>query len=201
MIPKVVSLPVRVGLRVTRTTLGLSVKLAGAVAGEVVHVVQSRFSPPAGQSAPASAEPSTSAPAGSDEPSSRTPAGPATPVPPAPDRAPVAPVEDVVSPDELPATPLTREEANAKTIDDSDELVAEFAEPGAEDGAGAELNFEEPWEGFDTETAEAVSARIAHADAAELAVLELYEQTHKQRKTVLDAAAQRLRELTPPNVG
>jgi hypothetical protein len=42
--------------------------------------------------------------------------------------------------EELPHTPLTREEADAKTVDDRDLIVAQFAEPGAEDGAGAQIS-------------------------------------------------------------
>jgi hypothetical protein len=108
-------------------------------------------------------------------------------------------VEDVIAPDEQPDTPLTREAADAKTIDDTDEVVAEFAESGAEDGAGAQIVFDEPWKGYDAANVEAVTHEIAGADAAELAVIELYEQTHKGRKTVLEAAARRLKELSPPN--
>ncbi len=187
MSPKLVSLPVRIGLRVTRTTLKLSVKLAGAAAGVVVHRVESQFSSP---------QPAASAPE-SDEPA---PAGSAEPSPaPAPEDRSVLVEEDVVAPDEQPQTPLTPHDAAVKTIDDEDEVVAEFAEPGAEDGAGAQLHLEEPWEGYDCETADAVNERIANADVAELAFLELYEQSHKQRKTVLHAAAQRLQELSPSN--
>ncbi len=202
MFPKVVSVPLRIGLRVTRVTLVLSAKLAVRVAGEVVHVTHaaSPASRPA-PSAPAAAS-RTSAPA---EPAPATdPAAatdPSSPPPAAPE-APAASSNGATADawlDSLPDTPITREAAEAKTIDDSDEVVAEFAETGAEDGAGAQIAFDEPWEGYDAANVEAVSARLASADAAELAVVELYEQTHKARKTVLDAAARRLKELSPPN--
>ena len=199
MSPKVVSVPLRIGLSATRTTLTLSAKLAVYVAGEVVHVAQSQFgsSPTQTSTRPAPA-PARSAPA---RPAAPTPSnGASASAAPAP-ASPPAPLNgEVVSPIEAyPDTPLTREEADAKTIDDTDEVVAEFAEAGAEDGAGAQIAFDEPWEGYDSANVEAVTAHLASADAAELAVVELYEQTHKGRKTVLDAAAKRLKELTPPN--
>ena len=197
MFPKVVSVPLRIGLSATRTTLTLSAKLAVYVAGEVVHVAQSQFGSSPTQTstrpAPAPARPAPARPA-APTPSNGASAAPAPASPPAPLNG------EVVSPIEAyPDTPLTREEADAKTIDDTDEVVAEFAEAGAEDGAGAQIAFDEPWEGYDSANVEAVTAHLASADAAELAVVELYEQTHKARKTVLDAAAKRLKELSPPN--
>ena len=107
--------------------------------------------------------------------------------------------EDVISPDDLPDTPLTEAEAAAKTVDDSDELVGEFAEAGAEDGAGAALNFEEPWEGYRHQTVDEITGRISELDAAGLAMLELFESAHKGRKTVLEAAERRLTQLSAPN--
>jgi hypothetical protein len=114
-------------------------------------------------------------------------AEPAPPPPPEPPRA----VESVS------ATPEALDEATdrAKTVDDQPELVAEFAEPGAEEGASASLEVDEPWEGYNDLTAEEAIARIGQADAAELAVVELYERSHKQRRTVLTAAERRQREL------
>ncbi len=78
------------------------------------------------------------------------------------------------------------------------ELVAEFAERGAEDGAGANATVDEPWQGYAQMSADAITARIGDADLAELAVVELYEQTHAKRQTVLEAAERRLRSLSGP---
>jgi hypothetical protein len=97
--------------------------------------------------------------------------------------------------DGTPPTPLDETAAAAKTIDDEPELVAEFAEPGAEEGASAELEVDEPWDGYDELTAEEVMARIDESDAAQLTVLELYERAHKNRRTVLTAAERRHRAL------
>ena len=242
MITKLVTLPVRVGLSATRTTLGITTKLAGRVAGEVITVVYSqviarqpheRATTPSGTrpgtataakpsrtGAGAAATPGSGAPAGGsraddgarrDATSSNGAANGAgaaasaasalasTPSPtPAPKAATTAPSTDAApsADEEAPSTPLTAEEAAAKTIDDSDEVVAEFAEPGAEDGAGAQLTLEEPWDGYDAANADEITARIADSDAAQLALIELYEQTHKGRKTVLEAAGRRLAQLT-----
>jgi hypothetical protein len=73
------------------------------------------------------------------------------------------------------------------------ELVAEFAEPGAEEGAGPELRIREPWDGYGQLDADAVIDRIAVAGGAELALVALYEQAHKQRQTVLEAVERRLK--------
>ncbi|HWD65300.1 MAG TPA: hypothetical protein VG405_09005 [Solirubrobacteraceae bacterium] len=118
----------------------------------------------------------------------------ASPTPP----PPPAPPTPITPPDEQPDTPLTREQEVVKTLDDEEELVAEFAEPGAEDGAGAQLDIQEPWEGYARMNAGTIVSRIDQAGAAELALVELYEQTHKKRQSVITAAAKRLRALSPP---
>ena len=97
-----------------------------------------------------------------------------------------------------PATPLVPGEEVAKSIDDEPELIEELAEPGAEDGAGAEVEVDEPWEGYGEMNAKSVIARIREAGAVEVALVELYERAHKRRKTVLDAAGRRHKEISGP---
>ena len=97
--------------------------------------------------------------------------------------------------DREPPGPIDAAAEKAKSIDDEPELVAEFAETGAEDGASAEVEIDEPWEGYDELTADEVVERIVEADAAAVAVIELYEQANKQRRTVLSGVERRLREL------
>jgi hypothetical protein len=104
----------------------------------------------------------------------------------------------VTPPGAQPPSPVTHEQEVVKTLEDEDEVVAEFAEPGAEDGAGAQLDIDEPWEGYAKMNAPTVISRIEQANRAELALLELYEQTHRKRRTVLTAATRRLRALSPP---
>lgn len=106
--------------------------------------------------------------------------------------------EPAVDYDATPRTPLRRAEELAETVDEESELVAEFAERGAEDGVGADATIDEPWEGYAQMNADAVIARIGEADVAELAVVELYEQAHAKRQTVLQAAERRHRSMTGP---
>jgi hypothetical protein len=69
-------------------------------------------------------------------------------------------------------------------------LVAEVAEAGAEDGAGAELSVAEPWDGYDAMTAAEIRRRLREADAATAAAVRLYEAANKGRSTVLAAASE-----------
>jgi hypothetical protein len=71
-------------------------------------------------------------------------------------------------------------------------VVAERADPGAEDGAGAEVHVAEPWDGYRQLHAADVIDRIIGADPAELAAVELYELSSRRRQTVLDAVAREL---------
>jgi len=80
-------------------------------------------------------------------------------------------------------------------VDDEPELVAEFADSGAGEGAGAELHVDEPWDGYRSLTADAIKSRIDAASAAELAVIQLYEATHRGRRSVLDAVERRSKQL------
>jgi hypothetical protein len=98
--------------------------------------------------------------------------------------------------DGTPPTPLVPAEERAKTVDDEPELVEESAEPGAEDGAGPEIEIEEPWEGYSGMKADEVIARIEDATAAELAILELYERAHRDRTSVLTAAERRHKAIS-----
>lgn len=94
-----------------------------------------------------------------------------------------------------PAEPIVSE---AVHVSESAELVEEFADPGAEDGAGAEVRVAEPWEGYRSMRAAEIIDRIASASSAELAAVELYEFSGRKRKTVLAAAESALKRATPP---
>jgi hypothetical protein len=78
-------------------------------------------------------------------------------------------------------------------VDEEPVLVAEVAEEGAEEGAGPELTVAAPWDGYDRMTAADISDRLMAATAVEAAAVELYESTHKNRRTVMDAAVRALR--------
>jgi hypothetical protein len=91
------------------------------------------------------------------------------------------------------APPRVPDELIPDHVDEDPVLVAEVAEEGAEDGAGAELHIDAPWEGYDRMTAGEIRDRLAAATTAEAAAVELYESTHKKRRSVIDAAARGVR--------
>lgn len=90
------------------------------------------------------------------------------------------------------APPAVPDELIPDHVDEEPVLVAEVAEEGAEQGAGPELTVEAPWDGYDGMTAADISDRLTAATAVEAAAVELYESTHKNRRTVIDAAARAL---------
>jgi hypothetical protein len=183
MVGELLTLPVRVGARVTRLWLRAaeeSVAVAANAAGQLIETVVSRE--PGGG-------PQTRAPA-RQEPRPRevrsqalvreapSPAVPAPP-PPAPVTVEVTePPTDVVEPGHVSEEP---------------ELVEGFAEPGVEDGAGAEVHVDEPWPGYERMNAKQVISRLATASRAELAAVELYERGHRGRQTIMAAVARQLR--------
>jgi hypothetical protein len=116
---------------------------------------------------------------------------------------PEQPARRPAPPDPAAATeqPVPPRNSDAPAIDDPPELVAEFAEPGAEDGAGAQVEVDEPWTGYSAMGARAVVDRVVQLGPSELAVVELYERTHRNRATVLQAAERRLRAVTRPGGG
>jgi hypothetical protein len=167
-------LPLRVGVRVTGLAVrGLLevVERAAAVAGLTHDDSQPDF-----RAAP-------------DRPPTRTPA------PPRPTQTRTA-----ASPETAPA-PVHRgepvdydalEPVVPAHIDDEDELVEEVAEPGAEDGAGAQVRIAEPWDGYRKLRAADVIDHLAAATAAELAAIELFELSSRRRRTVIAAARREL---------
>ena len=78
-------------------------------------------------------------------------------------------------------------------VDEEPVLVAEHAERGAEEGAGAEVHVDEPWEGYDSMTATEIRARLEDAEPEVVAAVKLYEVAGKDRSSVIDAADRRLR--------
>jgi hypothetical protein len=106
----------------------------------------------------------------------------------------VAAVESAPIP-EPPTRPPEPEPETPVHIDTEPELVAEFAEPGAEEGAGAEIHVDEPWEGYRRMRVSDIRDRVAVAGAEELAVTQLYEVIHRRRRSVLDAVERRSKQL------
>jgi hypothetical protein len=98
----------------------------------------------------------------------------------------VAPPSETVWPPPEPEPPEPPERVH---VSEEPVLVAEVADDGAEDGAGAELRIDEPWEGYSSMTAAEIRRRLRQADAATTAAVRLYEAANKGRSTVLQAAS------------
>jgi hypothetical protein len=92
--------------------------------------------------------------------------------------------------DSPPAVP---DELIPDHVDEEVVLVAEVAEDGAEDGAGPEIHVDEPWDGYDEMTAPEIRERLTAANAVLAAAVDLYETTHKSRRTVIEAAERALK--------
>jgi hypothetical protein len=80
----------------------------------------------------------------------------------------------------------------AEHVDEGITPVAEFADPGAEDGAGAEIEVDEPWDGYDRMRAPDIQRALADATPAALGAVRLYESANKGRRSVLEAVDRRL---------
>ena len=92
----------------------------------------------------------------------------------------------------VPTPPEAESPAVAEHVDTGAELVSESAQPGAEDGAGAEVHVQEPWPRYDTMRAPDVIDRLKAAEDEVVAVVGLYENLHKQRRQVLAATEREL---------
>jgi hypothetical protein len=78
-------------------------------------------------------------------------------------------------------------------------LVAEVAEQGAEEGAGAEVQVAEPWPGYERMTAADIKDRLRVESTEVAAAVSLYEAMGKGRSSVLEAAARRMRPSARPS--
>jgi hypothetical protein len=114
--------------------------------------------------------------------------------PPAPEAPPPAPTD--ARPEPPPPPPA--EEPEPAVVSEEPVLVAESADPGAADGAGPEIDVAEPWPGYRSARADEIVARISEASAAEVAVVQLHENLHRRRRSVLQAAERRLKTLNDP---
>jgi hypothetical protein len=165
------TLPLRVGVRATQLwlraaeeTVAIVAGVSGRVIGKVVSSDGARYEAVAGE------------PEAAPEPASET-------MPP-PSRAVVY---------EQPAVEWDEPAAEPVHVSEEPELVEEVAEPGAEDGAGAEVHVEQPWDGYDQMKAADVIDQLAGASTAELAAVQLYETDTKGRRTVLETVERELR--------
>jgi hypothetical protein len=120
---------------------------------------------------------------------------PYRPPPAAPVRGNGAPPGPVAVAPSAPADspPAVPDELVPDHVDEEVVLVAEVAEEGAEDGAGPELHVDPPWDGYDDMTAPQITDRLTAGDPVLAAAVDLYETTHKSRRTVIEAAERALR--------
>ena len=117
--------------------------------------------------------------------------------PPAPPEVPAtseAPVAETAAAADATLTPAPDLAPASRHLDeDSSALVAEVADPGAEDGAGAELRVEEPWAGYARMRVPEISDHLSSESDEVLLAVRLYEVTHKGRRGVLDAVERELK--------
>ena len=171
MAGELITFPIRVGLRAARVAVrgGLQAsERAIAIASFVVKTATSSDSHASATEAKAAPPP-------------RPPRRPTPPAPPPP-TTPRAPAAE--------QAPLETEPAH---VSEEPTLVEEFAEPGAEDGAGAQVRIAEPWDGYAHLNAKDVIARVSDVNAVELAAVQLYEAAHRNRETVITAVERELR--------
>lgn len=213
MLTSMITLPVRLGLR--GAELGLRAGLAVAeraidLLGEVVAPTASprrsdnRPKPPSESSAAGQSGPSES-PAADQGGAPDSEGGDPRSAAPSPDQmiaeqdaiAAERPAPKPPQPPPSPASPSSGppepKPPQAGRPDEGETLVDEVAEPGAEEGAGAQIRIAEPWDGYAQLKAPEVVDQLAGRDQAELAAVELYESAHRKRQTVIDAAKRELR--------
>ena len=129
------------------------------------------------------------------EPTDVAPDPPAAPPPPA--SAPEPPPAPTLAPEPPPA-PEPAPAPEPSHVSTEPVLVEESAEPGAEDGAGAQIRIGEPWPGYRGLKARDVVARLPFATREELAAVELFERAGANRKSVVVAAERALKKASPP---
>lgn len=202
MVGELIMLPLRVGVRATRLWLRAteeSFSLAAGATTRVIGVVTSRSShgaaTPTGEATRERARSQRDRPTPPDRDVRETqatepPVPPPAPAPPRPhaEAKPAPSVEPATPP--APPEPLGSEPEH---VSEEPTLVEAFAEPGAEDGAGAEVHIEPPWDGYAEMNAKQVISRLGSATSAELAAVQLYESSKRRRQTILNAVQRELR--------
>jgi hypothetical protein len=166
---ELISRPIQLGVTVAKGAVDTSLGLVRAAAGLVIRDADAdRFEV---------VHPPPSPP----EHAGNGGAPPAQPRPAAPPPRPAAP----------PPPPPTEGHVSEEPVQ-----VAEFAEPGAEDGPGPELEIDEPWDGYARQDARTVVQLLSTVGRESAAAIELYEASHRNRRTVLEAAQRRLTVLS-----
>jgi hypothetical protein len=198
--------PVRAGLRITRvalhTGLTASARTLELMSGALEALTPEREerarkwnAPTAGiaTATPPAAYPAADGDATATEVAPESEPSPFTATPPPPP-ATASSAAPATPPSTPPATtlpaPIIEEPAH---VSEEPTLVEEFAEPGAEDGAGASVTIDEPWDGYSSMKAKQIRPRLEGATLAELAAVQLYEGAHRRRESVLSMVESELR--------
>jgi hypothetical protein len=203
MFREMITLPFRAGVCATRLAVHITARAAGVALG-ITRLELGGTAPEEGAadaresssavevgvvlvSSPASPE-AEAAPATAPAPADHAP----EPVPAATSAPALAPAPEVRAAPEIQAAP----EIPPAHISEGLQFVEAFAEPGAEEGAGAAVHVREPWRGYSHMTANEVIGRLVEASPEELAAVALYEGVHRRRKTVLAEARRRLQSAS-----
>jgi len=181
------TLTTRTLARAARGGAGLVVHVTKGIAG---HVRPGDTPTPQHEAATPPQRPTTTAPPRA----AARPAAAAVPTParPAPAPASVAPAPLEPAEPTAPDQPDQPEFAPPHIDEEESEVVYSSSDAGAENGAGPSIHIDEPWNGYRGMSAADVIDRLAVADTAMLAAVQLYETSHKQRPSVLKAVDLRL---------
>src|SRR5437588_288647 len=95
--------------------------------------------------------------------------------------------EEAAPPAVQPSRLDTLTEREPAHVSEEPALVEDLAEPGAEDGAGAEVHIHEPRDGYARMNAKQIMTRLGAATPAEHAAVQLYEGSHRRRQPILNA--------------
>lgn len=201
MVGDLITFPLRLGWRAARAAVRGGVQASERAVSVASFLVKSATSTGPGEDRAASDAASESRASEQQRPS---PPAPQRPSPPAPDRAAATETPGTRSsdaPDTAPPAPIASRPGDAQPLPEAEPahvseeptLVEAFAEPGAENGAGAQVTIAEPWEGYRHMNAKDVIARVSDANAVELAAVQLYEAAHRSRETVMTAVERELR--------
>jgi len=97
------------------------------------------------------------------------------------------PAPAATTPAEAPAPPPRPVDDHFTAADAARRREAEREAETTPESPGPEIHVDEPWEGYDRMTVTEVRRRLQGVNPTVTAMVRLYEETHKNRKGVLDA--------------
>jgi hypothetical protein len=197
MVGEIVMLPLRVTVRAASLAVRGAEEMATLAFRAIGVVSRHDHSPAPPPQPPAKTTPAKPPRTAGPGPARAAQSRPARPAHPRPSRRSTE--RRVTEREPEPASPSTpapppSPEAEPGHVSEEPTLVEEFAEAGAEEGAGAQVTVDEPWDGYGHMTAQDVLDLIERASKAELAAITLYETANRHRQAIL-AAVERQRAL------